>query len=333
MLQRLQTFILVAIITLFIWLIAEAQSLDHKSQLLQMQLTVPEQSNLVITSSRTSIASVKVELQGSTAALDRLVHSLGGTVRVVMDAPGEFTVNLQERLSQMPPFKGSGVSLRDVDPAFIERVVVQRRVTVTDVPVRIGAITGVELRDSPVISPTTVEVAVPEESLEAFQEARYVNIATDPSVLAELTPGRHTINVPLEIPRAAGTQHATITPSTAALTIDVRDHTETWIVGAPGSSPLPVLVQLPPDQVGRYRVRLEENDRFVDVTFTGPSQGIEQLRQDRARAAPFIVLTSDDLARGVTSATLHFRDLPPGVTATPARTSVAIEIIDMNSGT
>jgi hypothetical protein len=326
MVKRLQTFILVSIITLFIWLIAEAQSLDTQGQLLQVQLKVAEQSRLVITSGSTN-STVQLELQGSTASLDRLLHNLTGTMLLTLETPGEFTIDLQERLSEMPPFKGSGVNIRSVDPDFMERVVVERLITVDDVQVRPTEPNGVELRGSPTVSPVTVSVAVPESALGAFQAAKYVNVVLDDLSLASLSPGPHTINVPLAISAGVGTTHAVISPSTVALTLDVRDSTETWTPEAP----LPVQVQLPADLAGEYRITVVD-DRFIEVTFTGPSQSIERLKQDRARAVPFIALTSDDLARGVTAAAIQFRSLPAGVTATPAQTSVTVEITDLTPG-
>ncbi len=333
MLKRLQTFGLATIITLFIWLSAEAQSLDTDSRNIQVQLVVPDQSNLVLTSSRSSINPVKLDLQGSTAALDRLLRELSGTVQVSLTTPGEFTLDLQDRLSRMPPFKGSGVNIRDVDPAFIEQVVVERRVMVKDVPVRPPTLAGMELRGQSV-TPAIVDVALPESKVAAFEAARYVNVAPNARALSGLGPGTHTLNVPVQVPPDVGTEHAVITPSTVTLTLDVRDNTETWMVGgAGGSAPLPVHVQLPPDLIGEYRIRLAEGDGFVAVTFTGPSQGIELLRQDRSRATPFIALTSDDLAKGITSAPIQFRGLPAGVTATPDNASVTIEeITDLTPG-
>jgi hypothetical protein len=334
MLQRLQTFLLVTIIAVFIWLIAESQSLDRDEPSVRVQLAVPEQSDLVITSARSAVGQVKLALQGSTGALDRLVRTLGGTVRLIVDAPGVYTLDLEEELSRMAPFKGSGVNIVDVDPAFIEQVVVQRRATVEDVLVRVPPPPGVKLRGQPTVEPQTVDVAVPQDALEAFEEARYVTVALDPEAVSDLGPGVHTINAPMEIDPRVGTEHAAIRPSTVALTLDVLDNTETWTVGAPGGpAPLPVHVQLPPDRIGEYRIRLADGDEFIGVTFTGPGQGIELLKQDRARATPFIALTSDDLAKGVTSASIQFRDLPPGVTATPTRATVTIaEIVNLTPG-
>ena len=82
---------------------------------------------------------------------------------------------------------------------------------------------------------------------------------------------------------------------------------------------------------GQYEIRFADEDRFIEVAFSGPAQAIEQLKQDRGQAVPFVALGSDDLLRRVTSASIQFRQLPLGVTAQPAKNTVSLEITAMQA--
>ncbi|HEB60478.1 MAG TPA: hypothetical protein ENJ06_01495 [Phycisphaeraceae bacterium] len=325
MLKRLQTFILVTVITVFIWLIAEAQSLDTETHSLQIHLQVSDPQSLIITSDTKTATTVQVEFQGSTATLDRLLHNLSGSVNLLLDTPGEETIDIKNHLSRIAPFKGSGVNIRKVEPAFIENVTVERLIHIKDVPVHAPELSLVTLASAPEVIPDKIEVSIPESMAEEMRSSRYAIAVLDPvqtERIRQLQPGVHELSTRVELPDKKLNKFAKLVPSSVKLKINIHDNTETWT-----PDPLPVQVQMPPNMTGEFRIVFPEEDKFIKVTFTGPAQGIEKLQADRAAAAPFIALTSDDLVQQVSSAELRFRNLPEGVIATPDKTTVSVKII------
>ncbi|MCK4872648.1 MAG: hypothetical protein KAS72_07975 [Phycisphaerales bacterium] len=319
--KRVQTGGLVAIITLFIWLIAESQSLDSKSQLIQLNLRVPAGSNLIITSDHPETASVKLDLQGSTAALDDLLHRITTPIDVTLDTRSIHRVDLRETLAEIPPFKDSGVNLRDVDPQVIERVVVERLVQLENIPVYLPDLPGID-HDPPTIAPATITASLP-ESLAGRLGATPTAVVNISSIADEFAAGRQIDRqLPVRLEGLADNPLVTLTPATVQLSVAVKDSISRW------TSTLSVWVQMPADLTAQYGVEIAKEDKSIEVVFSGPSDVINTLSQavDLSNVAPFIALTSDDLFNGVQTAQLRFRELPEGVTAIPAKEQVSLTI-------
>jgi hypothetical protein len=318
MLKRLQTFVLVTTITLLIWLIAESQSLDAATKQIQLRLITPEASGLIITSGGSDDRIISVDLQGSTASLDRLLNrlnNLGGSIDLVLDTPGEPLVDVMDALTMSPPFRASGVNVRSVEPPTISGIRIERVVEIPDVRLALPDLpAGVELMETALIQPPVVTVRAPESMASVLAENRIGEIILSETVLDGLQPGLNVLEQQrIRLPASGNQALVVIDPPTARVTLNVRDATVTW----ESERELPVNVLLPADLTGEYRVVLNQRDRFIRVRFTGPAQGIEALQADLPRAVPFIYLRSDELEAGEGQAVLRFQQLPVGVIATP----------------
>lgn len=316
MFARARTFIVVTIITLLVWILAEGQTLRTQNAAAKISFQTGSNTRIVrIDPGESFDGSVTAKVTGSTGRLEDLLDALRAPIVINVDAEtssgsGLRAIDLRDALRSVPPFAQSGISLAEVDPQFVQVEVddlVQR-----DVPVRVE-LPDVQLEGTYRVTPETVRFSLPKtlsESLPA--EDVYVRAVVQPEQIANLPTGREqTIASVRVVPSQVLTDawYSRAARTQVSLTLTLRSRTATELIPT-----VPVQVRVAPTELERFDISIPESDRFLhDVTVRGPSTLIERMRADSTlRPIAVVALSFEELERGITAknAILTF---PPGL--------------------
>ncbi len=322
--QKIQTYILVSIVSVLIWLYSESENVKQQKPLqFTLEFVAPPGQPLLIGPANRRQAKVGPPNQYQALITVRCATSQYAQLQQLQAAPIPITVTeqpdsrtqavfLRDQLNDSPIGK-LGVSLVDVQPTQIElsveRVVEVRMAVSTDTVVP----PGVQLATVPTIEPTEATVSLPAGVVQTLGEAKLEARLDRSSVghLSENTP--HELTVPLTLPPVLREQISFMTPvirpGNATVTITIRKRTGTLSLTG-----VPILLTAPWAEMKRFSVALEESQRVLsqDVEISGPSDVIDQLRKGQLNVWAELRLTVDDLESGITSKQLRI-NVPSGV--------------------
>jgi len=305
---KTETWIIVSLITVLIWLLAEGRTVESHRSVLSVRLVAPPGQTL-----RIEPAEVQhLEMFYRSAAAQRVqVENLALPLEIEVTAGADpretrHLVNLRERLLADTPIGELGIDVQRIEPNAIEARV--QRLESLEMPIHVN--TGqLWLAEPPRVEPERVSVVLPSGRVEQARSlaAEASLITLDPSGLQ--AGQTYTREVPLQLPPPLRGGTTQMTPTRAKVTFTVRSTHETHTLAT-----VPVLLVAPPTELSRFRVELEDEDRLLrDVVVAGPSDVIERIRSGQTEVWARFRLSADDLESGVTSAPVTV-DLPPGVT-------------------
>lgn len=324
---------LVALITLLVWLMAEAESLRTARLRTEIQFRAkPESGRLVrLEPGQDFKGSAIVSVEGPTADVDSLAARIRGVLELepgmegVPAEPGRQTVNLAEALRAHPAFRDSQVTIAAVEPA--SATVVVDTIVTRDIPLKVEVPEGTLLDGPPVADRATVSVRLPETVARTAGELQATARLT-PELIQTLREGwRVELLAPVSLPPAIHAEALRITPQQVRVSLILRSRSATTVI--PG---IPVHVKLPPTETGEWVVELAPESRLLtDVSVTGPADLIEQVRTERIRPVAFITLSSDDLERAAASGQplereVQFSDLPTLLKFEPRQKTVKLTV-------
>lgn len=324
MVARARSFVIVTIITLLVWILAEGQTLRTQNAAVAVSFQAGSNTRIVrVVPGESFDGTVKVRLTGSTGRLEDVLDALRTPMVINVDAEGSVpsgvrVVDLRDALRSVPPFQQSGISLSEVDPAFVQVEVddlVQR-----DVPVRVE-LPDVQLEGPYRVSPETVRFTLPRTlSASLSEQDVYVRAVVAPEQLANLPTGREQTIASVRIVPSQPLAEAWFSQAgrtQVSVTLTLRSRTATELIPT-----VPVQVRLAPTELERFDIFIPESERFLhDVTVRGPSTLIERMRSDSTlRPIAVVALSFEELERGITSkdAILTF---PPGLEGLEASAS------------
>lgn len=310
--NRIKSISLVTIITLVIWVFAEAESLRTKQISAEVSFQSEPSGERVIDVPEGQGWRGRIELtvEGSAAGLDRLQSRLSrqaiklipGMDGVPVD-PGEPTVDLKLALRAHPDLREVGATITKTDPATV-RVRIDRMV-VRDLRVEVQAPDG-ELDGVPETRPATVKVRMPAAEAASLGADAPAVAKLDGPMLQKLVAGRvETITgVPVSLPAWANNGRARIEPPSVDIQLKLRSRTAAYTVPS-----VPVQVRLAAVELGKWDVDVPESDRFIrDVKVTGPSDLVNQVRSGEIKVVATVSLAFEELERGVTTKEVSFTD-------------------------
>jgi|TARA_R110000782_G_scaffold45706_2_gene101276 hypothetical protein len=315
-----RTVILVTVITLLVWLLAESRTVRSQVSELSPRLTAGTTSELLMRPAPNFSwpEAFKVTLTGSTAGLDQVARSLQGQVPLrlgieVPATPGVHEIDLREVLRRLEVIMAAGVGVVEVSPDRL-RVEVDAVSTVS-LPVRVISPDGVAFdgRGTPTAVPNTVRATGPAGVLARLQGAEAL-VTLDAATVAGLTPGElETVRLRAEVPDDPDRWMTVFDPEFVDVVLTLKSRTQSLVLGA-----MPVQVLVAPGEVGRWRITLQAGAQdLVGVEVTGPSDQIERLRSGEVVPTALISLGFDELERGVESKRAQIQGLPPGVQVSP----------------
>ena len=308
----------VCVLTLFVWVMAESQTLRSEHVTLELQVVSEvDGASLVRFADGARSKRVELTLEGSAASVSSVRERLGGRIELMVgrELPaeaGDHAVALREALRRTQALRGSGVTISEARPDSVSISIV--RVITVEAPVSVRAPAG-RLEGAAQATPASVRLRGPEEVLGELDASELEVIARlDDGALDGLPAGVPQViqDVRLEAPAALReTWGVTLSPASVDVRVQLRTRTRTHTIPR-----LPVQVVLPPPELGRWRITLspEDTDLF-DVVISGPSEAVERVVSGEVRPMAVLALSYEELERGIQSKAAQIVLLPEGVHA------------------
>jgi len=334
---RARTFLVVSLITVMIWLLAESRMIQTQTLETQVGLTAdnsPGGVPMVVRQARdqSMIYTLSIQVEGSTAALDQFSRKLQSRIelrvgREIPATPGIHTLELRSLLRKSPDLAISGLTITMVSPETITVEVDQ--LDTRELPIRVVMPSGIELDGTPRSEPPSVHITAPSSVLSRVHVDEVV-LHVDSSMIAPLTQGRlETIpGVPVDLSELdIGGWETTLDPGQVDVLVTIRSRTQKMTIDR-----IPVQVLLAPGDIGSWHVQINDADKdMVNVEISGPTAGIEQLRSGEIVPKALIVLSFEDLERQIRSKPAQIFGLPPGCKVERPEMIVNLEISRVES--
>lgn len=311
--ERLKSFLTVSIITVTVWLFAEAESLSKHSAITRVQFIAGEGANRTVRPAEGFGGSVTADIEGSRAALEKAREILSNGLRLELGKPGvpfsdgTHTVNLLEALKAYEPLTIAGVQVVSVTPQNVVIRVVE--LETRQVPVD-AELPGVQIVGQVKVAPETVAVRLPRSEWEAMTSPLRLTARLTEEQIRQLPSSgvaREQARV-IAPASAAGVDGFSGGAPTVSLEFTVKNRNATAQLVA-----VPVQVVMPPIEAGKWLVEVNAQDQFLSADVSGPSEVIERLQASGNPVIAVVALSSDDLEKGITSKDVSFAQLRSGV--------------------
>lgn len=346
---HIRTFLIVTLITVMVWLLAESKLVRTQTIDAQVVLTTvsvagdtQEDASLVVRQAtgqavagqveQDLIRTVTIEIEGSTSGIDRFIRRLQNRFelrvgREIPAQPGVHLLDFQAILRDSADLAIHGVVITQVTP---ESVLVEVDELVTrEFPVGFDMPIGVELDGAPRAEPPSVRVVAPSSVLSRVRATEAV-VHVEPAMVSSLAKGRReTIpDAAIQIDGLDQDAWATqIEPGHVDVFVTLHTLTETVNIDR-----LPVQVLIAPAEIGKWTVLIADADRdLVNIVVSGPAEAVEQLRAGIVKPRAFIALGFEELERGIESKLAQILGLPAGCKVENPEILVGLEIKRMDS--
>jgi len=325
----LRMAIIVSLLSVLIWIVAEGESLSTERVEVVVRL-VAENEDIAMRPAAGSgwTGRVVVELEGSTAEVSRLREALRDPISLspgdagVPVEPGLHTIDIAEVLRQSQVFEGMGVALKSVEPEAAEVLV--DRVQWHDFDV-VVVVPDLASASSVVANPRQVRVLVPSLLAKEIGDVRSLTVSLTQEHIAGIKVGERNVisNVLVELPAAlADHPFVRVQPDRVSVSVTLEDRVDSILLDN-----VPVQIRWPAYEAERWTVEVDPaNHLLQNVTVTGPSDLIEQVRSKQLTIFATVVLTLDDRDAGITQKEVTFKDLPSPLSFSAPSTTVRLTI-------
>lgn len=317
MMERIANIVLVVVVTALIWLYLEAESLTTSQQEMRISFVSPTGEMLIspVGDEWRGVATIRVE--GAQSALSRTPRA----VEIPVGSPGfpgiegEQTVDLRVALRANRELQRAGVNLVEVEPQSV-RLRLEAVITLQDVAIR-PELVGIEPAAPPTVEPSRATVRGPRSAMDqlaALSGGAYVTARVRQDTAGSLPDGQTTrVRALLEAPQPVPPDQIQIVPREAEVSFTIRSRSA--VATLPSA---PVQLIMPPAESGRFRVDINADDAFIsNITVSGPSELVEQVRSGQLRIVALLWLTSDELERPIESKMVSFGALRDGQVVGP----------------
>lgn len=314
---RFREFGLVALVTILIWLFAEAESVRTEVRTVSIEIRATPDSLKVVALAQDQnwTGTVQVKFEGSNSAIERIRQVLQAPIVLVpgdglpLEA-GEHPVDLRQALGRRQSIRGLGVTVAEVTPAFVQ-VQIDDLVSV-EVVVRVEIDEAVVLESPPELLRSTVTLWLPAALRDDLGESPEAIARLEVRDLEGLPEGlRQEKVIRLDPPEAVrGLAGVRLDPPQVTVALTLRSRTETYEIPS-----VPVHVRLPAVEVNNWIVKIPgDRQSLLNISVSGPSELIKRIRDgahpDPIRIVAVVVLTPDDLEQAITQKEAVFKTLP-----------------------
>lgn len=327
MLKQIPTLILVTVVTILVWVFAEAETLRSREVPVEIvftpdargERTLEVKSRFDPGAGGTQIIKGTIFLEGSASAVDEAERVLRKPLRfdpflesMAIDPGVEQAVDLKALVRSHHDLRGIANAIKRVDPSHASLVVGVLASREVDVRVEVSA--G-EAEGVPEAKPSRVKVRLPQSLASRLGEGAYARAVVDPVTAQRLVPGRkETIpGVRLEAPASlAGEREVHLDPPQVEVTLTLKNRSPT---SRPTS--VPVQIVLAGVEQNAWEIALAPGDEFIpDVTATGPAEIIRQIDERSLPVVALLPLSFTELEGGqVTSKDVILTTMPPTAAA------------------
>lgn len=303
--SQVKRFLVVAVVTLLIWLLAESESVRVEKVPVDLSFKPDVDATRLVSVEGSSVVQTTITLQGPAAGVDALAGKIRSkliSIQPGMDGvpadPGRRTIDLREVIRGLPAVRESGVAVAGVEPQGVQ-VQVDNLVT-RDARVKVIIPDGQLLEGVPEPSPATVRLRLPESVSSRLTEDPELIARLDPAALANLTEGRRLIlsNVPVELPESLrGLPGVRVQPQAVSVAVIVRGRTDSTLVPT-----VPVHIRLAPTETGLWDIQVPpESRQLTDVTISGPADQVQLIKSGKLIPIAYIPLSFEDLEQAAQS--------------------------------
>lgn len=312
-LRAVGTAILVTVITLLVWAVAESQTLQSDEIRAEVILDPGAAARVLrVAPGARWEGRVQMEVEGPAGVLERLRGAAGDGLRLrvgieLQAGDGDVVFDLRDAIARSDLIRGTGVRVLTVDPPEVAARVeplVQREFPVTVV------LDAGEAERPPIPSPAKVTVWAPESWSERLPASVTARIPA--AAVAALRPGETVAvpGVPVGFPDLPPTAWGIrIEPAVVTAEVAMLARTSETTMDR-----IPIELSLPPDEVGRWRVELHPEDRaLLGLRVRGPAASVSRVASGQVRVRAVVELTSEGLAARVDRRPVELFGLPSGV--------------------
>lgn len=336
--DRVKTFVLVTVIAGLIWAFAEGESLQSQRTVAEIEFVTLSNGtwSTRISEGQSWRGRVELSVEGPVVSLDSLDSILREPLLLSPGMDGlprvtaEHTIELREVLRAHPEFRSRGVNVMSAEPPTV-RVRVQELTTVS-MPIRIEAPSAELDGVAELVGSTEATVRLSAEEAAGLEDGSAWMVARiDQAQLASLQAGVRSLLrvrlVPGEgVPEAAV---FSVEPAQVDVRLMVRSKTESHRL-----TTVPVDLRLPAGELGRFDVTIPDEDQsLANVTVSGPSDLIEQVRSGALVVRAYVRLSYTDLEAGLTSKRAEFSGYPTALRFEAEDLDVGLQIVKREAAT
>lgn len=314
--SSITTFVMVTVISILVWIYAESRTIRTSSidvnvvvvpngdPLFQVTPEQPQHVRLTLKASGAGVAAVE---QRALKAPIRIVLKEVEGVRAITHQ----TLSLREDIEAALLLNEQGVTLVDIQPKALDLTLTP----IDSVRRPVKFLDPYDLAEADVkLRPNEVEVRAPAPSSRQLSVADPV-VRLTPELIENLEPGKSVeIDLPVDVQGSWGGRGFSIRPATVRATLVITRRVETLKL-----SKVPIVLQLRPEDAGKYRVSIENGaEAFSGVKVSGPAELVERVRKLPDQVTAVVRLTPELLAQAIDgrlSAEPMLMGLPQGVVA------------------
>ncbi len=298
--KHVRTILVVTVVSVLVWMFAEAETLREQRMSLALSLRVPDGMALVMEAADTGTREVQTEvvLEGSAARMEGAQRALREALVIspgmegMPSKPGDYEVDLAGVLRTHRVLQDAGVGVKRVEPAVM-KVRIEELVEV-ELPVIVKG--DADFQTAPVVTPPKIRLFAPRSEAINLGVMSVATVTLEAQDLARLVPGRPEtltglrVKAPTEL---AGSTRARVEPARVDVTVSVRNRTAEITVAR-----VPVHVRLAPSELAGWDISLPEQERFlIDVKVTGSPDVLAQIESKALPIVAVVALSYDELER------------------------------------
>lgn len=307
-LERLETGVIVTVISVLVWLYAEGENVVTRQQPMLVRFVPPAGQELAIQPQ--DAVEVVATIRASTGEMSRLDEALRDGVNIEVGPKsngdgGPQTVVLKDALA-LSELRTLGVNILDTDPPTA-RVRVEQLVT-RKLPIVAGP-SRVQLAGVPTFTPAEISVRMPRSLAERYANSKVVAQMNAIDMSAFDTNTSVTAPVPLELPVELRSTWTEPERQTVQATFAIRKQTETIHLPT-----MRIRVSVDPLLLREYYIEPVSDVVLRDVELTGPRDTIQAIAEGQTPVWAELRPTRAEVESGVTSL-IPVIVAPPGVTA------------------
>lgn len=312
--SSIETFIVVTVIAMLIWLYAEGESVKETTDYeVTVRFTSEGQDVLIEPVDRQVLISFSAST-GQVQLLDDLLKRGDGAIDIPLVDQSASTgsplqkVVLKERLGTILQ-SGPGIEITQVDPAVVD-VSVQQMARIR-LPVEVRR-PDVQLASDMTVTPPQVSVRLPASAAPAAEGEKLIARLDLVDLSGRAANTEHIIDVPLELPPSLSGQPIEWPIKSVEVRFKIERPTATHTL-----TTVPIHISVPPLLLKQYTIDLPP-DKLVltDVKLSGQAKAIDLIRAGEFKVWAQVVPTADDLEAQLREDAeplpLGFH-LPPGV--------------------
>ena len=311
---------MITVLTLVVWLFAEAESLTQVQTTARIRFANLGEPAELLARAENFDDPVSITLRGSRGAIARARALLDSTVVLrpgdtgVPDVDGLHVVSIRQALEAYDPLVRTGVVIESVRPRTVDVSVDE--VIEVDLPI-LADLTGIITQGDVVITPPRARVRLPKR-LMTQTDAKSLTATIDPTTIDDSSAGPRTVTVDLKLADTLeGADGVELVTERCTVAFTLRSTIEPRTFSA-----VPVQVLLTPQSARSWEIEINDQQQLIPVTLRGPSERLDQIGASGARLIAVLALSDIELSRGLTEKPVRLvllRDdvptsLPEGIT-------------------